>query len=66
LIGSEIWVGAPVYIVFCVILVGAGSAVTTFDITWIYVVLGGFTAVWLIGYFLNRRYKEKAALPDPD
>ncbi len=60
------WVGAPVYIAFCVIPVGAGSAVTTFDMTWIYVVLVGLAAVWLLGYVIRRRYKAKGVLPEPD
>lgn len=58
------WVGAPVYIAFCVIPVGAGSAVMTFDMTWIYVVLGGFAAVWLLGYVIRRRYKAKGVIPE--
>jgi len=54
------WVGAPVYILFCVVPVGAGSAVRTFDPTWIYVVLAVGMALVLAGRWLAKRHvKEK-------
>ena len=51
-----LWVGAPVYIFFCVVPVGAGSAVTTFDPTWIYVIIIGGTSLALLGRWLGKRY----------
>ncbi len=51
-----LWVGAPVYIAFCPIAIGAGSAVMHMDPTWIYVVVGAGTAVMLAGHWLKKRY----------
>lgn len=54
------WVGAPVYIFFCLIPVGAGSAVMRFDATWIYVLAGVSAAFLLAGYWLRRRFGAAA------
>ena len=48
-------VGAPIHILFCLIPVGAGSAVMSFDPTWIYLFIGMFTLLLLVGYLLRRR-----------
>lgn len=50
------WVGAPVYIFFCLIPVGAGSAVMEFDAKWIYILVGVSVALLLAGYWLRRRF----------
>ncbi len=49
-------VGAPIYILFCLIPVGAGSSVKTLNPFWIYVALGGMTAATLLGHWLKKRY----------
>lgn len=46
-------VGPPVYILFCLIPVGAGSSVRTLNPVWIYAALGGMTAASLLGYVLK-------------
>jgi uncharacterized membrane protein YdjX (TVP38/TMEM64 family) len=51
-----LWAGAPVYILFCFLPVGAGSAVTTFNPTWIYVLTGAMAALLLAGYLLRKRF----------
>lgn len=49
-------VGATVHILFCLIPVGAGSAVMSFDPTWIYLFIGMFTVLLLAGYLLRKRF----------
>ncbi len=49
------WVGAPTYLIFCAIPVGAGSAVTQFDATWIYAIITVLAILSLGGYWLRRR-----------
>jgi uncharacterized membrane protein YdjX (TVP38/TMEM64 family) len=51
-----LWAGAPVYILFCFVTVGAGSAVTTFNPTWIYILTGVMVALLLAGYLLRKRF----------
>lgn len=50
------WVGAPVYIAFCIIPVGAGSAVMNFDPKWIYILVGASAALLILGYWLKNRF----------
>jgi uncharacterized membrane protein YdjX (TVP38/TMEM64 family) len=52
------WVGAPVYVAFCAIPVGAGSAVTQFDATWIYAIIAALAILSLAGYWLRRRIAQ--------
>jgi uncharacterized membrane protein YdjX (TVP38/TMEM64 family) len=49
------WVGAPVYILFCLIPVGAGTALKHFNPTWIYLIIGISTVLLLAGFWLRRR-----------
>jgi len=49
------WVGAPVYILFCLIPVGVGSAMTRFDTTWIYLLAAVSPVLLFVGYRLRRR-----------
>ena len=51
-----LWAGAPVYVLFCFVTVGAGSAVTTFNPTWIYILTGVMAALLLAGYLLRKRF----------
>lgn len=51
-----LWAGAPVYILFCFVTVGAGSAVTTFNPTWIYILTATMAALLLAGYLLRKRF----------
>lgn len=55
-----LWVGAPVYILFNLIPVGAGSAVMQFDAKWIYTLVGVSVALLLAGYWLRRRFGAAA------
>ncbi|MCW1923093.1 hypothetical protein OKA05_11060 [Luteolibacter arcticus] len=51
-----LWVGAPIYIFFCVIPIGAGSAVNTLK-PWVIYALVGMSAVLLAaGFFLKKKY----------
>jgi len=50
------WVGAPVYIAFCIIPVGAGSAVMNFNPKWIYILVGATALLLLAGYWLRHRF----------
>ena len=58
--GIYYWVGASVYTLFSVVPVGAGSAVTTLNLTWIYAILGCLVLLPLVGYWLQRRFKADA------
>ncbi len=49
------WIGAPIYIAFCAIPVGAGSAVVDFNPTWLYVLTGATALLLLAGYLLRHR-----------
>jgi uncharacterized membrane protein YdjX (TVP38/TMEM64 family) len=61
-----LWAGAPVYILFCLIPVGAGSTVMRFDATWIYIILAVSSMFLLAGYRLKRRFgKSPDALDLP-
>ncbi|GAA5126490.1 TVP38/TMEM64 family protein [Luteolibacter yonseiensis] len=42
-----LWVGAPVYIIFCVVPVGAGSSAISVNPLWLY---GGLAAVMLLAF----------------
>lgn len=50
------WVGAPVHVLFCLIPVGAGSAVMRFDATWLYLVLAVSSVLVYAGYRVRRRF----------
>ena len=56
-----LWAGAPVYIVFCAITVGAGSAAFTLRPIWIYLLVGGMIALSLVGRWLSKRYDVKSS-----
>jgi uncharacterized membrane protein YdjX (TVP38/TMEM64 family) len=51
-------VGATVHIAFCLLPVGAGSAVMTFDPTMIYGFIGIFTVLFVVGYLFRRRFRR--------
>jgi uncharacterized membrane protein YdjX (TVP38/TMEM64 family) len=53
-----LWIGAPVYIAFCIVPVGAGSAVVNFNPTWIYILTGISALLLLIGYWLRHRFAD--------
>jgi uncharacterized membrane protein YdjX (TVP38/TMEM64 family) len=56
-------VGAAIHILFCLIPVGAGSAVMSFDPTWIYLFFGMFTLLLLAGYLLRKRFGKSPGPP---
>lgn len=49
------WAGAPVYILFSAIPVGAGSAVISLNPTWIYSVVFGMLMLTLLSHWLGKR-----------
>ena len=56
-----LWVGAPIYAFFCVIPVGAGSAVNTFKPWVIYALVGMSIALMALGFVMKRRCKPRAS-----
>jgi uncharacterized membrane protein YdjX (TVP38/TMEM64 family) len=52
-------VGAPIYILFCLIPVGAGSALIDFNPTWLYLLLALSTVLLLAGYGLRRHLARR-------
>lgn len=52
-------VGAPIYILFCLIPVGAGSALIDFNPTWLYLLLALSTVLLLAGYGLRRQLARR-------
>jgi uncharacterized membrane protein YdjX (TVP38/TMEM64 family) len=50
------WVGAPIYAFFCVVPVGAGSAVSTLNPWVIYALVGLSVALLAAGVVLRKRY----------
>ena len=59
-----VWVGAPIYILFCLVPVGAGSAVMDFNPKWLYALTIISVAFLLGGWWLKRRYGETFAKGD--
>jgi uncharacterized membrane protein YdjX (TVP38/TMEM64 family) len=57
--------GAPVYIIFCLIPVGAGTALKHFNPMWIYGIIGLSTVLLLIGLWLRRKLAEAPADDPP-
>ncbi len=53
-------VGAPVYIIFCLIPVGAGSAILQVDATWLYVIVALSGLLLVVGYWMRRRFIRAA------
>jgi uncharacterized membrane protein YdjX (TVP38/TMEM64 family) len=51
------WAGAPVYILFCLVPVGAGSAVMEVNTTLLYGIVVGITVLALSGKWLKRRFR---------
>jgi len=51
------WVGAPVYILFCLVPVGAGSAVLEVNTSMLYGIVFGITVLALAGKWLEKRFK---------
>lgn len=56
------WIGAPVYILFCLVPVAAGGAATELNPVWIYALIGAFLVVFVGGIWLRRRYSEQLKL----
>ena len=56
-----LWVGAPIYAFFCVIPVGAGSAVDTLKPWVIYALVGMSIAMLAGGFLIKRRWKPKGS-----
>ncbi len=53
------WAGAPVYLAFCLIPVGAGTALKEFNPTWIYLIVSLSAVLLLAGFWLRRRLGGK-------
>lgn len=56
-------VGAAVHILFCLIPVGAGSAVMSFDAKWIYFFFGVSTVVIFVGYLFRKHFVKSPGAP---
>lgn len=56
-----LWVGAPIYAFFCVIPIGAGSAVDTVKPWVIYALVGMSIAMLAAGFLIKRRWKPAGA-----
>lgn len=56
-----LWAGAPIYAFFCVIPVGAGSAVDTLKPWVIYALVGMSVALLAAGFLLKRKWKPYRA-----
>ena len=54
-----LWVGAPVYVLFCLIPVGAGTALKHFNPTWLYLIIGLSSLLLATGYWLRRKLVGK-------
>lgn len=55
-----LWAGAPVYALFCLVPVGAGSAVMHVNTTLLYGVVIGITVIALLGKWLSSRKAKQA------
>lgn len=60
-----LWAGAPIYAFFCVIPVGAGSAVNTLKPWVIYALVGMSIALLAVGFLLKRRCKPPEISDNP-
>lgn len=54
-----LWIGAPVYIVFCVVPVGAGSSALSVNPWWLYGALAAMMAMTFLGQWLAKKYGRK-------
>ncbi len=59
-----LWVGAPIYILFCLVPVGAGSAVTDFSPKWLFALSALSIVMVLLGWWLKRRFGSEIVKPD--
>lgn len=50
-----LWVGAPVYLLFCLVPVGAGSAVMEVNTTMLYGIVAAITLIALLGKWLSSK-----------
>ncbi|WP_035609222.1 VTT domain-containing protein [Haloferula sp. BvORR071] len=58
------WVSAPIYILFCLVPVGAGSAVTDFSPKWLYAMTALSMAILLVGFWLKKRFGNEIVKSD--
>ena len=57
------WIGVPVAILFCLVPVGAGTALMSFDPTLVSALLALATTLLLAGYWLSRRWRSRNLPP---
>ena len=55
-------VGAPIYIGLGFVPIGVGSAVTDFDMKWVYLLTAGFVLTTLAGLWLKKHYSAERML----
>lgn len=48
--------GAPIYWLFCLVPIGAGSAVMSFDPTWVYILITAMALLTFGGHWLKKKY----------
>lgn len=53
-----LWIGAPVYIVFCAIPVGAGSSAFEIKPLWVFLLFSGIAALAGLSYWLDKRNRS--------
>lgn len=54
-----LWVGAPVYVLFCVIPIGAGSSALAVNPWWLYGALAAMMGMTFLGHWLAKRYGKR-------
>jgi hypothetical protein len=57
------WIGVPVAILFCLVPVGAGTALMSFDPALVSALLALATTLLLAGYWLSRRWRSRKLPP---
>jgi uncharacterized membrane protein YdjX (TVP38/TMEM64 family) len=57
-------VGAPIYILFCLIPVGAGSAVMNFNPAWLFALTTLSIVILLVGWWLKRKFGDEIVKGD--
>lgn len=53
-------IGAPVYIIFCAVPVGAGSAAFVVEPLWLYVFVAAMVALAFVGHWLAKRFANES------
>jgi hypothetical protein len=52
-------IGAPIYVLFSFVPIGVGSAVTDFNMKWMYVITAGLVLTTIMGVWLKKHYSAE-------